>query len=432
VSSHSDFWSGPNGPESLVSVDLAIATQSADVADVCSPKPCDKRRKTPMTSKESRPRLVAVLAIVLASCVLAACGGNDDNSGSTGSQTAAGTGTSGTATSSDKPGEGYKVAVLSLGTETDRSFAQANFDGAKEAAKEYGVDVTIVPNLLTPEQYVQQGAAFARKGYDMVLLQFGVATQAAVQLAKQFPDVQFGVVWDPSPKEAANLPPNLFTWDPQQQEGAFLAGALAALVSKTGVVGSVSGSPFPLITRQLEGFDLGARCVKPDTKVLQRYTGDATYADAGLARSATDALIADGADIIYTALDGAVNGVYQAARNKPGTYVIAQYFDQADKAPDVILTSVLFNLQGINKDMIRRGFEGKIKDREHLVYTLANLDVGTLAPFGQLADQVSPEAQKKVDEIEQKIRSGEIKVPSNEELAKPKAAAKIDPKSLGC
>ncbi len=383
-----------------------------------------------MTSKESRPRVAAVLAILLVSCLLVACGGDDGDNASTASQTPAGTGTA--AGTSDRPGEGYKVAVLSLGTETDRSFAQANFDGAKEAEKEYGVDATIVPNVLTPEQYIQQGAAFARRGYDMVLLQFGVATQAAVQLAKQFPDVRFGVVWDPTDKEAANLPPNLFTWDPQQQEGAFLAGALAALVTKSGVVGSVSGSPFPLITRQLEGFDLGARCVDPQVKVLQRYTGDPTYADAGLARSATDALIADGADIIYTALDGAVNGVYQAARNKPGTAVIAQYFDQGDKAPDVILTSVLFNLQGINKDMIRRGFEGKLKDRDHLVYNLANLDVGTLAPFGQLADRVSPEAQKKLDEIEQKIRDGEIKVPSNEELAKPKAAAKIDPKSLGC
>jgi basic membrane protein A len=342
----------------------------------------------------------------------------------------------GSDTSSASPGgkaaKDFKVAVLSLGTETDRSFAQANFDGAKAAATKYGVAVTIVPNLLTPEQYTQQGGAFARRGFDLVMLQFGVATQAAVGLAKQFPKTKFGVVWDPTEKEAATLPPNLFTWDPRQQEGAFLAGALAALVTKSDVVGSVSGSPFPLITRQLEGFDLGARCVNPDVRVLQRYTGDATYADAKLARSASDALVADGADILYTALDGAVNGVYQSARAHRGTYVIAQYFDQASKAPDVILTSVLFNLQGINEDMIKRAMEGKIKPREHLVYNLANLDVGTLTGYGELDSKVSEDARTKLKAVEDKIRQGEIKVPGNDQLAKPKAAESIDPKSLGC
>jgi basic membrane lipoprotein Med (substrate-binding protein (PBP1-ABC) superfamily) len=140
----------------------------------------------------------------------------------------------------------------------------------------------------------------------------------------------------------------------------------------------------------------------------------------------------DGADIVFTALDGAANGVYQAARKKKGTYVIAQYFDQAAKAPDVIVTSVLQNLQGINEDLVKRGVEGKIKPGEHFVYTLGNKDVGTLAPFGQLDSAVSADAKAKLSAIEKKIRSGDIKVPGNAELAKPKAAASIDPKSLGC
>jgi basic membrane protein A and related proteins len=379
-----------------------------------------RERKENMSSRPVRNALTSLVLVALLSVLVAACG--DDKAGSGSSSSSSGS----------KSGKDFKAAVLSLGTETDRSFAQANFDGAKAAAKKYGIPVTIVPNLLTPEQYTQQGAAFARRGFDLVMLQFGVATQAAVGLAKQFPKTKFGVVWDPTEKEAASLPPNLFTWDPQQQEGAFLAGALAGLVTKSNVVGSISGSPFPLITRQLEGFDLGARCVNPDVRVLQRYTGDATYADAKLARSAADALISDGADVLYTALDGAVNGVYQAARAHPGTYVIAQYFDQASKAPDVILTSVLFNLQGINEDMIRRAMEGKIKPREHIVYNLANLNVGTLAGFGQLDSKVSDEAKAKLEEVEDKIRKGEIKVPANDQLAKPKAAENIDPKSLGC
>jgi basic membrane lipoprotein Med (substrate-binding protein (PBP1-ABC) superfamily) len=372
-------------------------------------------------------RIALALLVTAMAAFVVACGGDDEGGSSTAPAEPAAT-----QGASDQPKADYKVAVLSIGTETDRSWAQGNFDGGKQAADKYGAQVTIVPNIFTPEQYVQQGGAFARRGYDMVLLQFGVATQPAVQLATQFPDTLFGVVWDPTEEETASLPPNLFTWDPQQQEGAFLAGALSSLVTKSNVLGSVSGTPFPLITRQLEGYELGARCVNPDIKVLQRYTGDATFADAGLARSAAEALISDGADILYTALDGAVNGVYQAAKSNQGTFAIAQYFDQAPKAPDVILSSVLFNLQGINEDMIKRGMDGQIGEREHLVYDLASLDVGELTGFGQLDAAVSADAKKQLDEIEQKIRSGDIKVPDNDALAKPGAAAKIDPKSLGC
>jgi basic membrane protein A len=364
--------------------------------------------------------LLLACAIAGLAVAIAACGGDDSSSSSSGGA------------ASQDGNKDYKVAIMSVGSENDRSWAQANFDGAKEGAKKYGADLTVVPNLGTPEQYLQQGAAFARRGYNLVLLQHGAMTQPAQQLAKQFPKTEFGIVWDPTPEEKATLPKNLFTWDPRQQDGGFLAGALAGLVTKTGTVGGVSGAPFPLITRQLEAFDLGARCSNPNVKVLQRYTGDVTYADAKLAGSAATALMGDGADIIFTALDGAANGVYQAARKKDGTYVIAQYFDQADKAPDVILTSVLQNLQGINEDLVKNGVQGTIKPSEHFVYTLGNKDVGTLAPFGQLDSVVTADQKAKLKEIEGKIRSGDIKVPGNAELAKPHAAAGIDPKSLGC
>lgn len=374
-----------------------------------------------MDAKGLSRLLLMAVAIGVVALVIGACG--DDSGGSSSSSASSGSG--------DKKKD-YQIAIMSVGSENDRSWANANFDGAKAGAKKYGAKLTVVPNLGTPEQYLQQGAAFARKGYNMVLLQHGAMTQPAQQLAKQFPKTEFGIVWDPTDKEKASLPPNLFTWDPRQQDGGFLAGALAGLISKTGTVGGVSGAPFPLITRQLEAFDLGARCANPNIKVLQKYTGDVTFADAKLAGSAATALIGDGADVVFTALDGAANGVYQAARKKDGTYVIAQYFDQASKAPDVILTSVLQNLQGINEDLVKKGVEGKLDPGGHYEYTLGNKDVGTLAPFGQLDSAVSADQKAKLKAIEKKIRSGEIKVPANEQLAKPKAAASIDPKSIGC
>jgi len=373
------------------------------------------------TARRRRRRIGLIALMAVAAIALAACGDDDDGGGGGGGD---GGGSGG--------GEDYRIAIMSVGAENDKSWSNANFDGAKEGAEEYGADLTVVPNLGTPEDYVQQGAAFARRGYDMVLMQHGAMTEPATQIATQFPDTKVGIVWDPTDEQRESLPENLFTWDPRQQDGGFLAGALAGLVTKSNVVAGITGAPFPAIIRQPEAFSLGARCVNPDVRVLIRYTGDVTFADAGLARGAAESVMGDGADVLFTALDGAVNGVIQAAKSKPNTYVIGQYFDQADKAPDVILTSVLHNLQGINKELVRMGVQDELKPSGHYEYTLANLDVGTLAGFGQLEDVVTPEIQKQLDEVEKKVRNGDIKVPDNEELAEEGSAENIDPADLGC
>ena len=72
-------------------------------------------------------------------------------------------------------------------------------------------EVTIVPNLLTPDQYLQQGAALAEDGYDLVLWQNGTAVEVTQQLAEQFPDTTFGVIFDP-PDDFV-YPPNFIGWD---------------------------------------------------------------------------------------------------------------------------------------------------------------------------------------------------------------------------
>jgi basic membrane protein A len=325
----------------------------------------------------------------------------------------------------------YRVAMLLPGTTSDRSWSNANADGGKLAMKLYGAQVTIVGSLLTPDQYLAQGAAFARRGYDMVMSPFGAVTTTTEQLAKQFPKTLFGVLYEPTPAQLKALPPNEFTWDPAQEDGAFLAGVLAGLYTKTNVVGSVDSTPFPAVTRQMEAFGLGARCVNPKVKALQRHTGEAAGSNVGLGKAAGLSLMGQGADVLLAVLDGSTNGLYQAARTRSHTYVIAQYFDQAAKAPDVILTSVLYNLQGINADLIHKGIQGKVKPHSFFVYNLKNMNVGTLAPFSGHAS-VSETIKRKLAAIEVKIKSGQIRVPNVTKIGTPGSGAKINPKSIGC
>jgi basic membrane protein A len=334
-------------------------------------------------------RMIAVLGgLAAAAIALAACGG----SSSGGSAGSAGGGSS------------TKVAVLAPGTDNDGSWGQAVTIGAKAAAERTRAKLSIGDNLNDPSQYQQQGAAYASQGYNLVVIANGSDPDVAVKLAKQFPNVQFC--------EAAvtidNMPPNLCTYNPIFQNGDFLAGALGAMVSKTGHVGVIGGFDFPVLDSEMEGFILGARYINPNIKVSETFIN--TWTDVATARAAAAAQIAAGADVLFSATDQATQGMYAAARAHPGTYVIPQYFDSHSQAPDVILTSVLLNLQGTTQQIIEKGVHKKLSSTNY-VFGLKD-GVGQLAPYYNMAPSVvTPADQKRIDLIKGMIQSGQLKVP---------------------
>jgi len=368
-------------------------------------------------------KLLGMLAVIVLG-VVAGCGGDDDNGGGGGSSSAG--------------NKDVKVALLATGAVNNRSWANSWADGAKQAAKDLGIEVTTVGNVETPDQYTQQGSSFAAKGYDLIIFAHGAMNDPAVKLAKQFPNVKF--VQAPyefvDKSEQASQPPNLGHVDFKQEQGSFLAGALAGMVTKANKVAAVYAFPFPALTRQPEAYSLGARCTNPSVKFSQKATN--SFTDAALARAAASSLYSAGNDVVFSAVDQAVQGIIAAANSsstKPA-YVIASYFDQHDLGPKVVLTSVLYNLDGVAQDIIKTYVDGKIGDHWYKDYDLANGDVGKLAPYQNLSSAVSDADQKTLDTITEAVKNGDIKVPDavtgDPTIGKPGTAAKIDPKSIGC
>ena len=85
--------------------------------------------------------------------------------------------------------------------------------------------------------------------------------------------------------------------------------------SESGHIASLNGFAFPALTRQPEAFNLGARCVNPDITFTQQYIE--TWTDTGIAKSAAQAEIAGGADVILSATDSAVFGIHRGAPPRP-------------------------------------------------------------------------------------------------------------------
>ncbi|MGH8572502.1 MAG: BMP family ABC transporter substrate-binding protein, partial [Gammaproteobacteria bacterium] len=298
--------------------------------------------------------LLSLLCVPCVALAFAACGGDDDDGGGGEGQ-------------SDG---GAKISMLNSGSKTDSSWTQSWFEGSQQAQRSLGdkAEVRYVDNLNSVDALDRAGGAALIEGANAVIYATGEVPDSVTKHAERFTDA---FVCDVEPPRDSYTE-NICTIYPEFEHGAFLAGALAGLTTETDHVGVVTAIDIPFQNLQTEAFVLGARYVNPDVKVERVFTQSLT--DPAKARAAADAQFSAGADIILSAVDDAIRGVYSAAAKHDGL-VIAQYTDQYDDAPDVVLTSVLYQLDKIGAQIIELAAAGNLKGKAY-TYGLDELDVG--------------------------------------------------------
>jgi basic membrane protein A len=346
-----------------------------------------------------------------------ACG--DD--GATTTTEGATTTTQASSTTEASVGAGYKVAYLPCGRINDLSWSQAGWEGVLAAKESLGLDEAALSEAVPAADIEAALRDYASRGFDVILGHCGTFASVAEQVAPDFPDAWFEL----SSVETSNAA-NAFAYDPQQQEGSFVAGVLAGLTTQSATLGVVAGFDFPAITRQVEGFRLGARFVNPDIKVLVTYIN--SWEDASVAKEAALAQIDSGADIIFIATDQAAIGVFEASTER-GTYAIPQYFDQSDVAPEAVLTSVLYDQGASLTEIIALAIAGELADYSVFQPGVAE-DVGTLASFYGLESIVPDRAKQCVDLVVAGIKDGTIAVPDTAAIGTAGSGEGIDPASI--
>lgn len=255
--------------------------------------------------RSAGPALASLLVAGFVAALLAGCGGSGTSAG--GGKSAGGAAGSTAAAG----GGGMKVGLALNGPRFDNSFNQAAYEGLLEAKRRFGLRVSVVDNLDDPEAQ-QRGMLNLAADNQLVLAgsgEFGSAVNAA---AARFPKTTFAVP-DFVPNAPANVRYSVQDWTPL----GYLAGYVAARLSKTGTVGFVGGSLIPPTTQGRTGFELGAKAADPRVKVLTTIVG--TFSDPVKGKNAASAQIANGADVLYSFLDAGHPGVIQAikASGKP-------------------------------------------------------------------------------------------------------------------
>ncbi len=218
-------------------------------------------------------------------------------------------------------------------------------------------------------------------GAQLIIAQAGGYSTAGVRSSRLRDNIPV-IVYDRPDLLKPNLVCDIET---DSQQGAYLAGVIAAHESKTGTLGIVTSADDTNWHKQAGGFVAGAQATKPDIKFsTASRSGAAGYADAPAARRAPSSVIASGADIIFGMGDGSSFGMLDAVETATPpagadkVWFIDVIGDKSDPTVDtngVLLSSVLWNFTPAFEDAIaqhrrrhvrHRRLHARLRQRRHL------------------------------------------------------------------
>jgi len=255
-----------------------------------------------------------------------------------------------TATASDEAVAGetpLKVIHLVNGVLGDKSFFDSAERGVKRASEEFGFDYKTIEMGTDPaawEPGLQDAAA--NEDYDIMVLGTYQMTGFLEAIAGNYPDKRF-IIYDSAvtPDNCSNACENVYSITYKQNEGSYLAGIYAGLMTKTGIVGVIGAQDIPVINDFIVGYTQGVHSISADYQVLLNYAGG--WNDPAKGKEQALAMYQQGADFVFQVAGATGDGVFQAAL-ETGNYAIGVDSDQAtiiqDTNPDlaaVIATSMM-------------------------------------------------------------------------------------------
>lgn len=296
-------------------------------------------------------------------------------------------------------GKPLSIGGLFAGEINDRGFMESGYRGLERARAELGVSIRYIDGVAPQKDKLAAALReLAAAGVDLVVAHGGQNNEAAAMVAAEFPKVRFVVT------QGNVSAPNLASYDVLQEHSAYLAGVLAGLTTKSGVVGHMSGIRVKPGLKGRAGYAAGVRAANPKAKLLTNFSGNQD--DNALSRRIAEAEIAAGADVIFTMLNAGRNGVTEACR-ATGAKQIGNVIDWVTVAPDVFVASAIADVSIGVFNAVRDLRDGAFTPGEIRKIGLEDAQAVRLA----LNPNVPADIAAQVAEYAEGIRSGRIAVP---------------------
>ncbi len=293
-----------------------------------------------------------------------------------------------------------RVAALFTGRIDDRGFMEAGYRGLMRAQGELGAAVEHLDGV--PFERERQVAALrelAARKPDLVVAHGGQNNEPAKIVAAQFPEVRFVVT------QGNVAAPNLASYEVLQEHSAYLAGAAAGLLTRTGVVGHMSGIRVPPGLRGRAAFAAGLRATKPTARLLSNFSGNQD--DVALAKRIALAEIDAGADIIFTMLNAGRAGAIDACRER-GVKQIGNVGDWVATTPDVFIGSAFADVGVTVFNAVRDLRDGRWQGGRHVRIGLEDETAVRLI----LASDAAAAVGARLEPFAADIRAGRLAIPT--------------------
>lgn len=293
-----------------------------------------------------------------------------------------------------------RVALLTPGSIADQSWNGGAYQGLMEIRDSLGAQVSHIQTR-TPAEFEENFRQYGEQGYTIVFGHGFEFQDAAARVAPEYPKTLY--ITTSGNTTGPNLAGIRFAFE----EPSYLAGILAARMTKTGRIGTIGGTELPPVKSSFDAFAAGARSIRPDIQVTVSYVGN--WDDVGAGKEQALALMSRGADVLFQNADAAGLGVFQAARESRKAWVIGANADQNAIAPEVTLGSVLIDLPlaflTVAREVAGGGFQPRViplGTASRVVRFVVNPAVQGQLPLAALAE---------VDSVRRAIETGVLAVP---------------------
>ena len=334
------------------------------------------------------------------------------------------------AAGSQESGDGAKVAsadalkvVLYLnGTLGDKSFFDSASDGMKRAEADLGIRAKVIEGGYDASRWEPDITQLCQGDWDIIIAGTWQTQEILEKLAPQYPEKKF-FTYDTSVTYSNGNLDNVYSIMYMQNEASFLVGALGAMITTSDMpqanadksIGFLGGMDIDVINDFKVGYIEGAAYIDPDVTIKVAYAG--AWNDPAKGKELTLAFFDQGADISFNVAGETGLGGLDAAK-EAGKYTFGvdsdQYalFAESDPAKAAnIVTSMLKNVGNSLYRGIQMHQEGTLVYGQAEYLGIAEGGVG-IAKNENYLKVVPAEFQAKIDEIEEKILKGEIKVSS--------------------
>ncbi len=292
----------------------------------------------------------------------------------------------------------FKMAAI-FQTSIEEPWDGAIHEAALKVADEMGITYEFAENVKAAD-FSKVVREYSERGFDLIVGDaFLAGEEPSRAVAKDYPDVAyaFGSEFD----EQA---PNYSVFDNWIHEPAYLSGVIAGMMTESNILGVVAAIPIPEVNRLVGAFKAGALSVNPDVKVKVAMIG--SWFDPPKAKEAAVAMIEGGADLLFAERFG----VFEAAK-EAGIYAFGNMSDQNSLAPDVVLTSAIWDMYPVIKNSVEAVQNGTWKAMNLKDWSMMAAGGSRLAPYHGLESKIPAEAKAKVEELQKQILAGTFVVP---------------------